>query len=211
MQCGGLITCQYIYGLVQSSRSSQGKILLASIPWHTDIISLYARIVDLSCWILLHIYKDPESVERIREEIAPFAKVLQRPKVFQISEPLQVDLDAEKLSTLCPNLKNCYLECSKLYSMQVFPAVVKSSANISTQPLPPKRPRSFRVESDTYMVLVCDEDAKRQVLTLVSGILALWDVSSISSNGWELPGHARSRLTFQPFAGIRASFSQRQV
>lgn len=67
-------------------------------------------------WMLTHIWAVPGLMERVRDEIVPFAKAVQPPQVFGIPEPARLDIDVDSLAQSCPLLKACFYECVRLYS-----------------------------------------------------------------------------------------------
>ncbi|KAK5167341.1 uncharacterized protein LTR77_007040 [Saxophila tyrrhenica] len=65
--------------------------------------------------MLHHIYASPEVLSRIRQEIAPFAQVVQPKQEFPIPEPSRLEsVDAGGLCEGCPLLKSCYTESLRL-------------------------------------------------------------------------------------------------
>ncbi|KAH6896760.1 cytochrome P450 [Thelonectria olida] len=80
--------------------------------------SVNASSTPLISWSLLELYRDPVLLEQVREEIAPFAQILQPTHEFSLAVWLppkieKVDLDG--LVTKCPLLKATYIETARLY------------------------------------------------------------------------------------------------
>jgi hypothetical protein len=69
-------------------------------------------------WMITHIYADRTLLAMLREEVAPFVKIVQPAKTgLPIEETPRIeDIDVEGLCTKCPLLKSCYIECLRLDS-----------------------------------------------------------------------------------------------
>ncbi|KAF7558841.1 hypothetical protein G7046_g5307 [Stylonectria norvegica] len=80
--------------------------------------SLNAHSSHLISWSLLEIYQDSVLLEQIRDEIAPFVKILQPDNDFGGAvwvPPRTENLDLDGLMTKCPLLKAAYIETLRLY------------------------------------------------------------------------------------------------
>ena len=160
--------------------------------------------------MLLQIYSDPDLLARIRKEIEPRAKVVQKPTNFQIAEPVQIILDA-RLPTSCSVLENCRIDCSALYVLRSRPIMITSSFNILTRDSPSAKPRSYRAQSKTHVLLPSKSIARRQVLTMVAGVLALWDVSFLPADSWKASAQTQQRAAQRTLTSIQGLISQRQL
>ncbi|WPG99036.1 Hypothetical protein R9X50_00184100 [Acrodontium crateriforme] len=66
-------------------------------------------------WMINRIYADKALLEMIREEIAPFAQLVEPEQEFKVDEPPRFEsFDVEGLCNQCPLLKSCYVECLRL-------------------------------------------------------------------------------------------------
>ena len=78
---------------------------------HSLVWAANANSNALVFWMLNRIYADKEVLEKLREEIAPYVKVVQPKQEFKIPEQPRFDeFDVEGLCTQCPLLKSCYVE-----------------------------------------------------------------------------------------------------
>ena len=161
--------------------------------------------------MLLQIYSDPNLLARIRKEIELQAKVVQKPTSFQIPEPVQIILDTPVLSASCSVLETCRSDCSGLYVLRSYPALITASFNIFTRGSPPAKTRSYRTQSKTHVLLPCKSIARQQVLTMVSGVLALWDISFVPANSGKPSAQSQQRPAHRALLGIQALVSQRQL
>lgn len=53
--------------------------------------------------------------------------------------------------------------------------------------------------------------AEREIMTLVAGILVLWDMEPTNPNGWFMPGHTASTGVAAPSKNIRVKIRRRQL
>lgn len=66
-------------------------------------------------WMINRIYADKALLEMIREEIAPFAQLVEPEQEFKVEEPPRFEsFDVDGLCNSCPLLKSCYVECLRL-------------------------------------------------------------------------------------------------
>ena len=161
--------------------------------------------------MLLQIYSDPDLLARIREEIEPRTKVVQKPRSFQIAEPVHIMLDAPALSTSCSVLEECRTDCFGKYVLRSRLALITSSFNILAQGSPSAKSRSYRTQRKTHVLLPYKSIARQQVITMVAGVLALWDVSSLPADSWKASAQLQQRPAQRTFSGILGLISQRQL
>ena len=95
--------------------------------------SLHARLTGMACWMLLHIWPTPRLANPIREEIKPCVKITQRPQIGGISQPLQIAIKFQRLSSCCPLLKACLCECTRLHCSPIKIASVEKSLIATTE------------------------------------------------------------------------------
>ncbi|KAG5980790.1 hypothetical protein E4U55_003661 [Claviceps digitariae] len=81
--------------------------------------AMNANANPLIFWLIFELYRDPVLLEMVREEIAPFLKVVQPrhdfgPAVWIAPEVESLDLDG--LINHCPHLKAAYLETLRVYT-----------------------------------------------------------------------------------------------
>lgn len=81
------------------------------------------NVNNLVFWMLISIWATPGLVDRIREEMVPFARAWQPEKLFALPELPRLETNLEGLVHSCPLLKACYYECLRLHSA---PASVRS-------------------------------------------------------------------------------------
>lgn len=94
------------YGLSIETRAAIEHSLL----WATN-----ANANPLIFWMIEHIYADKSLLEMIREEIQPYAQIMQPQSGLAISEPPRLEkFDLDGLCSKCPLLKSCYVECMRL-------------------------------------------------------------------------------------------------
>ncbi|KAG9230325.1 cytochrome P450 [Amylocarpus encephaloides] len=82
-----------------------------------ELSILWALAVNSSLlvyWQILYIFSTPGLVERLREEIAPYANVTQPVSIGKISEAPRLKISADDLSKNCPLLKATYFEALRL-------------------------------------------------------------------------------------------------
>lgn len=66
-------------------------------------------------WMLCRIYADKELLDKVREEIKPYVRVVQPKQELAVPElPRFETFDVDALATKCPLLKSCYVECMRL-------------------------------------------------------------------------------------------------
>ena len=80
--------------------------------------------------MILHIWATDGLPDQTRRETAPYAKVIQKPQMLAIAEPLQLDVDVEGLLWSCPLLRRCLLECQRLYCPPIYAASVKEDFSV---------------------------------------------------------------------------------
>jgi cytochrome P450 len=102
----------------------------------------------------LHILASPGLVDRVRAEIAPFAKVSQPISIGSISESPKLTISHEGLSKHCPLFKSTFFEAMRLSSQpwsirKVATDVVISGRNIAD-------PTSFALRRGEYVSLPHD-------------------------------------------------------
>lgn len=81
--------------------------------------TMNANANQLAAWLLFELYRDPVLLEIIREEIAPFVKVVQPQNQFGEGvwlAPELESLDMDGLINECPNLKAAYIETMRVYT-----------------------------------------------------------------------------------------------
>ena len=161
--------------------------------------------------MLLQIYSDPSLLARIRREVEPQTQVVQKPTSFQIAEPIQIILDARGLSISCSVLEKCRTDCSALYVLHSRPTRVTSGFDILTRDSPSAKPRSYRAQSKTHVLLPSKSIVRQQVLTMVAGILALWDISFLPADSWKASAQTQQRPAHRTPSGIQGLISQRQL
>ena len=84
---------------------------------HSLLWAANANSNPLVFWMVNRIYADRELLARIREEIAPFVKVVQPKQELAVPElPRFESFDVEGLCTKCPLLKSAYVESLRLDS-----------------------------------------------------------------------------------------------
>lgn len=76
-----------------------------SIFWASNVNSH-----QLVFWMLSHIYKDPELLATLREEVSPYIEVVRTG-----AEPPELGkVDVEGICKKCPLLKSCFVECLRV-------------------------------------------------------------------------------------------------
>lgn len=65
-------------------------------------------------WMLIYVWAEPGLVQRIRDEIEPFARTTQPPQLFTILELPRLTLDVDGLVHSCPLLRSCFYETLRL-------------------------------------------------------------------------------------------------
>lgn len=97
-------------GLSLEARAS----LDLSLAW-----AMNANANQLIAWMLFELYRDAVLLEQVREEVAPFIRIVQPPNDFGpavwVAPELQ-HLDVEGLITKCPILKAAYWETLRVYT-----------------------------------------------------------------------------------------------
>ena len=82
---------------------------------HSLMWAANANSNSLVFWMLNRIYADKELLGRVREETAPYVRVVQPKQELAVPElPRFEAFDVEALCTKCPLLKSCYVECLRL-------------------------------------------------------------------------------------------------
>lgn len=77
--------------------------------------AMNANANPLIFWMLNHIYADPALLAKLREEVAPWIKVVQPKQSFGIPEPPRLEsVDQKGLVDKCPLLKSSYIETLRL-------------------------------------------------------------------------------------------------
>lgn len=77
--------------------------------------AMNANANPLVFWMIVRIYADSSLLARLREEVAPYVRVVEPPRDFGIPEPLRLEsVDHEGLINKCPLLKSCYIESLRL-------------------------------------------------------------------------------------------------
>ncbi|KHO02108.1 cytochrome P450 [Metarhizium album ARSEF 1941] len=81
--------------------------------------AMNANANQLTSWLLFELYRDPVLLETVREEIAPFVKIVQPQNEFGSGvwiAPELEKLDMNGLINECPHLKAAYIETMRVYT-----------------------------------------------------------------------------------------------
>lgn len=81
--------------------------------------------------MLLRIWATPGLIQRVRNEIHPYAKVTQPPQIFGLPEPPRLKLDSQSLVGSCPLLRACLYECIRLHSMALSVRTVEDRFSVT--------------------------------------------------------------------------------
>lgn len=106
---------------------------------HSLLWATIANANPLIFWMIEHIYADKALLEMIREEIQPYAQIIQPRNNLAIAEPPRLEkFDLDGLCSKCPLFKSCYVECMRLdtaiWNMRVIKEdIVLQSRDRSTQ------------------------------------------------------------------------------
>ena len=81
--------------------------------------AMNANANQLISWMLFELYRDPVLLEQVREEVAPYVRVVQPQHEFGSAvwvAPELESLDMDGLMNKCPHLKAVYLETVRVYT-----------------------------------------------------------------------------------------------
>lgn len=114
------------------------------------------KTTNLIFWILIRLYSNPEVIQKVRDEIRPFAKASQPSQVFRIPEPVRLEINDEGLVQSCPLLKACLYECLRLHSKPVSMGIVQKHLSVLESPehgqsIKGERPQSFVLEAGDFV------------------------------------------------------------
>ena len=106
------------------------------------------KTTNLIFWVLVRLYSKPELIQKVRNEIRPFAKASQPSQVFRMPEPVRLEINDAGLVQSCPLLKACLYECLRLHSEPVSMGIVQKDLLVSESPehgrlVHGERPQSF--------------------------------------------------------------------
>lgn len=110
------------------------------------------KTTNLIFWILVQVYSNPELIQKLRDEVHPFAKASQPSQVFGLPEPARLEINDAGLVQSCPLLKACLYECLRLHSKPVSMGTVQKDLSILESPedsrsVNGERPQSFVLEA----------------------------------------------------------------
>lgn len=140
--------------------TERGDINVSKIwrkTWSQLILSqmLWALVINsnlLVYWHLLHILATPGLAERIRKEIAPYAKVLEPVSIGKISSAPTLKLSHDCLAKKCPLFKSTYFEalrlCDQPWSVREVATEVVISGDKAS-----KDPASFVLRKGEYITI----------------------------------------------------------
>ena len=144
------------------------------------------KTTNLIFWILVRINSSPDLIQKVQDEVHPFAKASQPSQVFGIPEPARLEINAAGLVGSCPLLKACLYECLRLHSKPMSMGIVQKDLSIHGSP---ESSRSINRE-------------RPQIFVLEAG-----DPVAILSNAQHDPHHYESPNSFQPDRFLRSSDS----
>ncbi|CAD6572719.1 MAG: Cholesterol 7-alpha-monooxygenase [Alectoria sarmentosa] len=113
------------YGTPRDIRASSDLSLL----W-----GMSTKTAKLVFWILVRLYSTPGLIQKVRDEIHPFAKALQPSQFFGIPEPVRLEIDDAGLMQSCPLLKACLYECLRLHSEPISMRSVQKDISVLESP-----------------------------------------------------------------------------
>ena len=107
-------------------------------------------------WIVIRMFSTPGLVQKVRDEIHPFAKAWQPTQVFRIPEPARLEINDAGLVQSCPLLKACLYECLRLYSKPTSVGIVQSDISVSeshehSRSIQGEPPESFVLEAGDFV------------------------------------------------------------
>lgn len=122
---------------------------------------MVTKTPNLIFWILVRVYSNPVLVQKLRDEVHPFAKASQPSQVFAIPEPARLEIDDAGLVQSCPLLKACLLECLRLYSIPISMGIVQEDLSVLESPKdgrsnPGERPQSFVLKAGDFAASLLD-------------------------------------------------------
>lgn len=107
---GGLVKAR-----MQVYRKHEFSIRARAATEHSLMWAANANSNPLVFWMLNHIYADKDLLAQLREEIAPYVRVIQPKQELAVPElPRFEAFDVDALCTQCPLLKSCYIETLRL-------------------------------------------------------------------------------------------------
>lgn len=123
-----------------------------SLPKSSKKPSVTSKIPPLVAWCLLRILANPKIVSKIQSEIGPFAKVLQPPEFFGITQIPRLELNMSRIESSCLLLKACFQESIRLDTSPVILRKIRTDLTISQ----PSTPESFDQPSRAYALRAGD-------------------------------------------------------
>lgn len=114
------------------------------------------KTTNLIFWVLVRLYSKPELIQKVRNEIRPFAKASQPSQVFRMPEPVRLEINDAGLVQSCPLLKACLYECLRLHSEPVSMGILQKDLSVleSTEHgrfINGERPQSFVLETGDFV------------------------------------------------------------